>query len=258
LHQAAVQKITRTADEILETNDGDQTHLCEVCMKGKLSRTPFPREQAEKTTEVLEIIHSDVLGKVTPKSKGGAAYLVTFIDDYSRYAKVYPMKAKSEVLEKFMEYKAEVENFHDKKIKILRCDNGGEYRSRDFDDFLKKHGIQRQFTIPGNPQQNGVSERWNRTMMDMIRCMLLESGLPQHQWAEAANTASHVRNVCPSRTLRGISPASIWNSKEVSCDDLRVFGCRVWSVVGRHIPKGKMDPRAIETVFVGYVPGVKG
>ena len=242
----------------MEIGSDDEEHPCEVCIKGKLPRTPFPPYKTCKTTKVLELVHSDVVGKVTPKSKGGANYLVTFIDDYTRYAKVYTMKTKGEVLQKFKEYKLEAENILETKIKILRSDNGGEYRSREFDEYLRDNGIQRQLTVPGNPQQNGVSERFNRTLFDMVRCMLIQSGLPNHQWAEAATAACHVRNLCPSRSIGGRSPSSLWNEDDDDIDHLKVFGCRAWSVIGRHIPKGKLDPRAIETVFIGYPEGVKG
>ena len=97
--------------------------------------------------------HSDVVGKITPTSKGGSSYFVTFIDDYSRYTVVYPMKAKSEVLQKFDEYRRMVENLHNTKVKTLRSDNGAEYTSKEFDEYLAKNGIRRQLTIPGTPEQ---------------------------------------------------------------------------------------------------------
>ena len=99
----------------------------------------------------LELVHLDVVGKITPASKGESNYFVTFIDDYSRFTVVYPMKTKNEVLDRFNQYRRMVENLHNTKVKTLRSDNGGEYTSKEFDEYLAKHGIKRRLTIPGTP-----------------------------------------------------------------------------------------------------------
>ena len=106
---------------------------------------------------MLELIHSDVCGPMSSTSLSGFEYYITFIDDFSRKTWIYFLKAKSEVFEKFKEFKALIENLSDKKIKILRSDNGGEYTSKEFDAFCKYVGIKRELTTPYNPQQNGVA-----------------------------------------------------------------------------------------------------
>ena len=102
------------------------------------------------------------------------------------------MKAKSEVFEKFKEFKALIENISDKKIKILHSDNGGEYTSKEFEAFCKDAGIRRELTTPYNPQQNGVAERKNRTIMEAVKTMIYDQDLPMHLWEKPARTAMYV------------------------------------------------------------------
>lgn len=251
LHQDAVRSLCGTSKDHMEDH-------CDVCRLGKLRRRSFPKGEATRAKAPLELIHSDVVGKIMPTSKGGSSYFVTFTDDYSRYTVVYPMKAKSEVLQRFEEYRCMAENFHDRKVKVLRSDNGGEYTSTDFNEYLTEHGIRHQLTIPGTPEQNGVAERINQTLLDMTRCLLIESGVPKELWADAVVTASRIRNKCPSKAIEGKSPEALWTGGEVKLDSLRVFGCRAWSVRSRLRKKGKLDPKAEECVLVGYPEGVKG
>ncbi|KAL1479885.1 hypothetical protein MTO96_051506 [Rhipicephalus appendiculatus] len=181
---------------------------CDTCL-GKLRRSSFPKGEATRAKVPLEIVHSDVVGKITPTSRGGSCYFVTFIDDYSRYTMVYPMKTKNEVLQNFDKYRRMVENIHNTKVKTLRSDNGGEYTSKEFSMYLANHGIKHQLTIPGTPEQNGVAERMNQTLLDMMRCLLIESGVTKELWAHAVVTASYIRNKCPSKAVGGESPEAL-------------------------------------------------
>ena len=116
--------------------------FCEPCIDGKQHRLPFPKKGGERADDILQLVHSHVCGKIEVKSLSGAEYFVTFIDDRSTYVWAYVLKHKSEVLEKFTEWNALVEKSRGKKVvKVLRSDNGGEYKSNDFDDLLKKNGI---------------------------------------------------------------------------------------------------------------------
>ena len=127
-------------------------------MKGKEIKNPFPKSET-KTKGMLELIQSDVCGPISSTSLCGFEYYITFIDEFSRKTWIYFLKAKSEMFEKFKEFKVLIENLSDKKIKILRSDNGGEYTSKEFEAFCKDVGIKRELTTPYNPQQNGVAER---------------------------------------------------------------------------------------------------
>ena len=153
------------------SDHGKESSLCESCIMGKQHRTLFPKDKPHRASQPFEIIHSDVCGPMHIKSLGSSRYFVTFIDDYSRYTQTYFLKNKDEVLEKFKEFVNYV-NTLGKKVKILRSDNGGEYCSKRFQDYLKEHGIQHQTTVPYNPEQNGTAERMNRTLLESARSMM--------------------------------------------------------------------------------------
>ena len=137
------------------------------------------------------------------KSVDGYDSFITFTDDYSRFGYIYPIKERLEALDKFKIFKAEVENQHNLKIKVVRSGHGGEYYSRHtphgqvpgpFARYLQKNGIVAQYSTLGEPQQNGVAERRNRILMDMVRSMISYSTLPISLWMEALKTAIHILN----------------------------------------------------------------
>ncbi|UYV84396.1 hypothetical protein LAZ67_X002013 [Cordylochernes scorpioides] len=174
------------------------TAECEVCLEGKMRRLPFPSKPVEskKTSSPLELIHSDVVGPISPMSKGGNNYVVTFIDDFTHYTTVYFMRSKSEVLERFKEYKNSVENYHSRKIKVLRSDNGTEYVNGEFNKFLNENGIKRQLTVPRTPQQNGTAERMNQTLLNtQPDAFYLNQGFPNHSGQMPNNKVFVTRNV---------------------------------------------------------------
>lgn len=149
--------------------------FCEACTMGKSHRQKFPR--AKHTSKgVLEYIHSDLWGSPsTVSSLSGAHYFLTFIDDFSKKVWIYFLKTKDEVFQRFSEWKLLVENQTGKKIKYLRTDNGLEFCNQSMDKLCRDSGIKRHKTCPYTPQQNGVSERMNRSVMDKVRSMLHET-----------------------------------------------------------------------------------
>jgi hypothetical protein len=190
-----------------------------------------------------------VFGPVPIPSLGKSMYYVSFINDFSRNTWIYFLRKKSEVFDKFKEFKALVENQTEKKIKVLRTDNGGE--------FCKKCGIARQKTTPYTPQQNGVAERMNITLMEKARSMLSGVRLGQELWAEAVSTACYLVNRSPSSALDDTTPHEVWSGKKPSLQHLRVFGFDAYV----HVPKetrSKLDNKAEKCIFVGYKDGVKG
>ena len=215
---------------------------CEGCAMGKQHRNPFPKHSEANTTQILERIHSDVCGPMNVNSVGGSRYFVTFIDDYSRYTTVYMMKTKDEVFDKFKEFVTLAENLTGEKVKCLslkklRSDNGGEYTSKKFDDYCKDNGIKREFTIPYSPQQNGVAERMNRTILEAVRSMLYHANLPHMFWAEAVATAVYLKNRSPTSHLKEMTPLERWSNKKPNVDNLKVFGCKALV----HVPEEKKE-----------------
>ncbi|MCO5572729.1 hypothetical protein L7F22_026488 [Adiantum nelumboides] len=230
-------------------------HVCEGCVLGKMHRFAFSQDGSVRATRKLQLVHSDVCGPMMMPSVGNSLYFVTFIDDFSRFCWVYPLKAKSDVFAIFQHYVSMVEN--ETGCKVQSTDRGSEYMSGAFKDFLGKKGIKDQCTMPYTPQQNGVAERKNRSLMDMARCMLKAKSLPHKLWMEAVACAAHVLNRCPTRALKTITPYESWYDKRPSVSYLRVFGCLAYA----HIPqqlRGKLDDKAIKCIFVGYSSGSKG
>jgi transposase InsO family protein len=163
-------------------------------------------------------------------SLAGSRYFVTFIDDKSRWCEVYFMKKKSEVIEKFKEYKCLVEKKTERKIKIVRSDNGTEYTRHYLEDFLKQEGIRHELTVEYTPQQNGVAERKNRSLVETARCLMIQSGLSASFWTEAILTANHIRNRCPSRSLGGEIPFKIWTRRTPIASYFRKFGTTAFAL----------------------------
>ena len=231
--------------------------VCKPCVEGKLHRSKFPTDGGKRSKEVLGLVHSDVCGKISTKSLSGCEYFVTFIDDKSRYTWVYVLKSKDQVFGCFKDWKAMVENDTGKKLKAIRSDNGGEYTSKEFQGYLKMAGIRHELTIPKTPEQNGVAERMNRTVVETARCMLAEAGLPKRFWAEAVATAVFLRNRSPTVAVEGMTPFEAINGRKPQVNILRVFGCLCYS----HVPKderSKFDVKAKKCMFLGYGETTKG
>jgi hypothetical protein len=186
-------------------------------------------------------------------SLGGARYFVTYIDDFSRKVWVYLFKSKGECLEKF---KALVETQSENKIKVFRSDNGGEYISKEFKRFLKAHGIEKQTSTPYRPQQNGVAERANRTLVEKARSMLHAQNLKKSLRAEAVVNAAYTRNRCPSRALPSITPEEAWSGRKPCISHMRAFGCIAYAMVPDE-KRGKLDAKGTKCLFLGYCEGTK-
>ncbi|KAL4376081.1 hypothetical protein GQ457_02G039440 [Hibiscus cannabinus] len=205
--------------------------FCEHCITSKQHRLKFNTSNSRGKT-VLELVHSDVW-QAPVTSLGGAKYFVSFIDDYSRRCWVYPIKKKADVFSTFKVFKARVELDSGNKIKCFRSDNGGEYRSDEFDDFFKNEGIKRQFTTVYTPQQNGVAERMNRTLLERTRAMLRAASLEKAFWAEAVNTTCYLVNRAPSTAIELKTPMEMWTGKPADYSNLR--GYRLWDPTARKV-----------------------
>ena len=248
----------------------DEVTGCHGCALGKSKRSPFPKKSEHKSTHPLQLVHSDVCGPMHVTSLGGSRYFVTFIDDFSRFVTAYIMKSKDEAFDKFVEFVIAAENRFGIKIKDFklegelgvrlqkfRSDGGGEFVSKKFQEFCITRGIDKQLTVPYTPQQNGVAERMNRTLMEMARSMMYHANIPQKLWAEAVSTAVYLRNRCPTSSFPGATPYERWFGEKPDVDHLRIFGCSVYV----HVPdekRQKLDPKAFKGVFVGYPSGTKG
>ena len=257
LNEQSLQKLMKK--KLVNQLDYDisrKVGICESCIGGKQSKAPF-KTSTTKTSEPLELVHSDLCGKMGEKSIGGVEYFLTFLDHHTHYCWVYPLKRKDQVFSCFKDWKAEVENRTGQRLKTLRTDNGGEYTSREFQNHLKNCGIRHELTIPQTPEQNGAAERLNRTLVETTRSMLLDARLPQSFWAEAVSTAAYLRNRSPTSTLEDMTPHQAWYGQKPGVKHLRVFG----SIAYAHIPKDsrkKLDSKTRKCILIGYGSVRKG
>ena len=203
------------------------------------------------------MIHSDVCGKLDTRSLSGAEYFLTFIDDKSRFAWVYVLKQKSEVFSKFVEWKTVIEKATGKQVKTLCSDNGGEYAAKDFEHYLKSNGIHHQLTVRKAPEQNGVAERSNRTLVETVRAMLSDSGLSKKIWAEAVSTDCYLRNRSSTTAVRGMTPDEALYGEKPNAQHLKVFGCDAYAHVSKD-ERRKLDAKAQRCVLLGYGTETKG
>ncbi|GJR03671.1 retrotransposon protein, putative, ty1-copia subclass [Tanacetum coccineum] len=198
-------------DGLLKPTDNEPFDQCVSCISGKMTRKPFSHK-TEKVKDVLGLIHTDVCGPLRHVSKKGASYFITFTDDYSRYGYVYLLKHKHEVFETFKYFKNEVEKSTGKSLRHIRSDRGGEYISQEFKDYLKAYGIVQQLTPPYTPQHNGVSERRNRTLLNMVRSMMSLTTLPLSFWDYALESAARILNMVPTKKVDK-TPYELWHGK---------------------------------------------
>ena len=226
------------------------------CKLGKSKVLPFPHH-ASRASQCFELIHSDVWGIAPVVSHVHYKYFVTFIDDLILFTWVYFLQAKGEVFSVFQRFLALLETQFSASIKVLRSDSGGEYMSNEFKVFLQSKGIISQRSCPSTPQQNGVAERKNRHLFDVMRTFLLESSVPPHFWCEALSIIVHLINRLPFLTTNHVSPFSKLFGHSPLYSDLLTFGC----VCFVHLPpheRHKLTTQSVKCVFLGYAIPHKG
>ncbi|GJW27623.1 zinc finger, CCHC-type containing protein [Tanacetum coccineum] len=232
------------------------TQICDVCLIGKHSRTPFPKKSKARSTSPLDLVYGDLCGPITPPTPSGKKYIFLLVDDYSRYMWVYFLTTKDQAFDTFKEFKKSIENELRTTLKMLRTDRGGEFTSNEFMQYCKENGIARQLTAPYSPQQNGVVERRNRTIMSMTRCMMKATNLPQNFWAEAVRHAIYILNSVPTKALEDITPYEAIKQRKPNLENLRVFGCIAYAKVpSQHLTK--LDDRSTRMVYLGNEQGSK-
>lgn len=252
------------SDGILDSLDFSDFDVCVECIKGK--QTKIKKYGAHRTTDVLELIHTDICGPFPMASWNGQQYFITFIDDYSRYGYLFLIHEKSQSLDVFKKFKAEVELQLNKRIKSVRSDRGGEYYGRydgsgeqrpgPFAKYLEECGIVPQYTMPGSPSMNGVSERRNRTLKDMVRSMISHSTLPESLWGEALKTATYILNRVPTKAAAK-TPYELWVGRKPSLKHLHVWGCPAEARPYKPHER-KLDSKTISSYFIGYAERSRG
>ncbi|KAK1684263.1 hypothetical protein QYE76_045111 [Lolium multiflorum] len=204
---------------LMENVSFAKDRVCRACVEGKMHDSPHPSKTIISSKRILELLHVDLFGPVTHASLGAKKHCLVIVDDYSRYTWVYFLKTKDETQQIFIDFATEVQRQHNLLIMAIRSDNGSEFKNYTLNDFLSDEGIRHQYSAAYTPQQNGVAERKNRTLMDMARSMMAEYKSRYNFWAEAISTACHSSNrlylrkglnkmIRLRRCMRGISLTS--------------------------------------------------
>jgi hypothetical protein len=212
---------------LLKGYNNNELEVCEHCIFGKHKRVKF-NTSVHITEGILDYVHADLWGASWKHSLGGYRYMLTIIDDYSRRVFSYFLKHKHEAFDAFKAWKVMVEKQIERKVKVLRTDNGMEFCSNEFKFFCKKEGIVRHHTIPHTPQQNGVAKRMNRTIISKACCMLSNASMGRQFWAEAAFTACYLINRSPSTAIKKKTPMEVWSDSPSDHSQLKVFGCTAY------------------------------
>ncbi|KAJ0617795.1 putative RNA-directed DNA polymerase [Helianthus annuus] len=227
---------------------------CETCLRAKSHRNPF-KPSNTKVASPFSLIHSDVWGPAPVMGGQGLRYFILFVDDCTRMTWVYFKKNKAEVYEKFVMFYAMIQTQFQTQIQILRSDNGGEFVNTSMKQFFTTKGLIHQTSCAHTPEQNGVSERKNRIILEMTRALLIESQVPKSFWPEAVATSVYLLNRLPTKALKFKTPLDCLSKSANIPHPLtlepRIFGCTAFV----HIPKtnrNKLGPCAEKCVFVGY------
>ena len=241
--------VVRNAPETV----GELDDVCNVCALAKITKTPVPRVAETQAEEKLERVFTDVMGTFRVESLSGFRFCIVFADQYTKFVFVELLKAKSEALASLKKFVLSV-----RTPKKLRQDNAKEFLSEQFKTYCLDAGILQEKTIPETPQQNGLAERCNRTLLEMARCLLIDSGLPKMMWGAAILHAARIRNLvvrrgeeqCPAELMRGIKP-------KLPISKLSLFGCTVF-MRKRDREVSKLEPKALEGKLVRRkrIPGV--
>ena len=232
--------------------------VCDSCLLGKQARHVFPKATAYRATQRLELIHGDLCGPINPGTSAGNRYVFVLIDDNSRYMWMLLLKEKEkgDAFTKFKHFKSVVEQETKEHIQTFRTDRGGEFVSNEFNTFCNESGIKRHLTAPYTPQQNGVVERRNRTLMEMARSILKHMYVPNYLWGEAIRHCTYLLNRIATRKLNDRTPYELYRGRKPNISHLRVFGCIGYAKVdSKHLKK--LDDRLHMLVHLGTEPGSK-
>jgi len=259
LNKDMIERLETSVEGLHISEDGKRDKSpCSVCVTTKLTKKPFT-SSTRRATAPLQLVHTDLTGPVrTATFLGGHKYAMIFVDDYSRFTRLYTMKFKSQALDKMKQFIADVGRPKELSIEALRSDNGGEFISNKFVKFCRDKGIRRELTIPRTSEQNGVAERYLRTIFGMTRSMLRNASLTDGWWGTGATTATYIKNrTLTSANKDNKTPYELFTGKKPDLSNMRTFGCKVYAYNDSK-SRGKLDDRAIEGIFLGYGDQTKG
>ncbi|GJZ09976.1 putative ribonuclease H-like domain-containing protein [Tanacetum coccineum] len=227
-------------------------HTCVACCKGKQHKATYKAITAVSSiSEPLQLLHMDLFGPTSIRSIDHKYYCLVITDDYSRFCWVFFLETKDETYPILKDFISLVENQLNKKVKAIRCDNGTEFKNAKLIELCGEKGIKRDYSNARTPQQNGVAERKNRTLIEAARTMLADSKLPTMFWTEAVSTACYVLNRVLITNPHNKTPYALLTGKTPSISHFKPFGCHV-TILNTSDHLGKFDGKADEGYLVGY------
>lgn len=248
-----------TLDKVLKNckikvSPSDHFSFCEAYQYGKMHLLPF-QSSSFHAKEPLELVHTNVWGPASILSSSGCKYYVHFVDDFSRFTWIYPLKQKSETVQAFIQFKALAENQYNKIIKLIQCDGGGEYKL--VQRLAIEPGIGFRMSCPYTSQQNGRAERKHRHIAEFGLTPLVQAQMPLQYWWEAFSTAVYLINRLPSQVTQNETPYSLILHKEPDYKLLKPFGCACYPCL-KPYNQHKLQFHTTRCVFLGYSNSHKG
>ncbi|GJX85124.1 retrovirus-related pol polyprotein from transposon TNT 1-94 [Tanacetum coccineum] len=235
----------------------EKDHLCSACQLGKSKKHTHKPKIENTNLEVLNTLHMDLCGPMRVQTINGKKYILVIVDDYSRFTWVKFLRSKDETPEVVIKFLKQIQVGLNKTVRYIRTDNGTEFVNKDLTEYYERVGIFHQKTVPRTPQQNGVVERRNRTLVEAARTMLIFSKAPMFLWAEAVATACYTQNRSLIHTRHNKAPYELVHDKKSDLMFFRVFGALCYPTNDSE-DLGKLQPIADIGFFVGYAPSRKG
>ncbi|GJS75606.1 putative ribonuclease H-like domain-containing protein [Tanacetum coccineum] len=229
----------------------ENDHTCVTCQKGEQHKASCKTKLVSYISQPLQMLHMDLFRRISVRSINHKIYFLVVTDDYSRFSWVFFLSTKDETSGILKTFITGIENQINHKVKIIRCDNGTEFKNNDINQLCEMKGIKRKFSVSRTPQQNGFAERKNRTLIEATRTMLADSLLLTTFWAEAVSTACYVQNRVLVTKPHNKTPYELLHGRTPSISFMRPFGCPV-TILNTLDPLGKFDGKADERFFVGY------
>ncbi|GJW89161.1 retrovirus-related pol polyprotein from transposon TNT 1-94 [Tanacetum coccineum] len=235
----------------------EKDHLCSACQLGKSKKHTHKPKTENTNLEVLNTFHMDLCGPMRVQTINGKKYILVIVDDYSRFTWVKFLRSKDETPTVVIKFLKQIQVGLNKTVRFIRTDNGTEFVNKTLYDYYESVGIFHQKTVPRTPQQNGVVERQNQTLVEAARTMLIFSKAPMFLWAEAVATACYTQNRSLIHTRHDKTPYELVHNKKPDLTFFRVFGALCYPTNDSE-NLGKLQPRADIGIFIGYAPSRKG
>nr|GEW66574.1 putative ribonuclease H-like domain-containing protein [Tanacetum cinerariifolium] len=229
--------------------ENNQTYV--ACLKGKQHKVSFKSKILNSISQPLFMLHIDMFGPNFVSIIMHKKYYLVITNDFSRFTWVFFLATKDKTSRILKSFITKIENLVDKKVKIIRCDNRTKFKNRVMNDFCEEKGIKREYSVARTPQQNGVAERRNRTLIEAVKTMLADSKLPITFWAEVVNTACYVQNRVLVVKPHFKTPYELFRGRTPALSFMRPFGCHI-TILNTLDHLGKFDGKSDEGFFVGY------